>query len=343
MRSNRLKWADIAKGLSIILIVFIHSGEGIYTATGKIAGNYWTNLNGIGYTFMVPVFFLLSGLFSQKSTKEIPERIKSMLSGIVYPYVLWSLIQAGLIIISGAGNTEANWTDIPSILINGWMQYWFLHCLILIILTDLAFRTLKLKASFRFAIVLSIACASMIGLKFPWQLQALSEHILYFEVGVIFAKFWKFEKRPINPYFLAYCGTILLIAFYVNGAKYEQPLRALSAFSGILLCISAATIISKSNNFISTFLATCGRLSLQIYVAHIIIAAALRVILFKIGIETFEIHLIVGFTLSLIGSILIAQIDKRTLNVLFRATHISKSVATNTHVFNHDQISNVRQ
>lgn len=325
MNANRIEWADISKGLAIVLITLIHTGEGIYSQLGILPNQSWSHLNGLGYTFMVPVFFILSGFFAQKSTKKTGARVQNLLTNLVFPYAVWTLIQATLIIVSGAGNNHATWSELPLLLIDGWMQFWFLHCLILIVAIDIILRSLRVSQSIRICGALVITSATMINFEFPWKLQAVAEHIIYFEIGVALSIAQKTIKLPINAYHLAFCGAILLEAFYMSGARYEEPLRPLGALSGVALCFSLAIIISKSSNLLSRFLNKCGHYSLQIYLVHIIIAASVRVLLFKLGIESFGLHLILGFTISLLGSILIGYADERTLNTLFRFPFIKTS------------------
>jgi len=69
---ERIKWADIAKGYGIILVIYGHVADDFISV--------WL------YTFHVPLFFFLSGYFFNSSKKPI-EFIRSKIKGLLLPYI----------------------------------------------------------------------------------------------------------------------------------------------------------------------------------------------------------------------------------------------------------------
>ena len=65
--SPRLDWADYGKGLAILLVVICHTVNGLMRA-GVFRGNPdYQYFDDVCFSFMVPVFFFLSGYFCERS------------------------------------------------------------------------------------------------------------------------------------------------------------------------------------------------------------------------------------------------------------------------------------
>jgi fucose 4-O-acetylase-like acetyltransferase len=94
LRSKRLAWIDYAKGLSIFLVVYHHSFLGLITSGLKV--NTWLiNTNMIVYSFRVPLFFILSGVFIQQGLKKrgLTKYIGYRSRILLYPYLLWVFME----------------------------------------------------------------------------------------------------------------------------------------------------------------------------------------------------------------------------------------------------------
>lgn len=90
--TNRLNWVDLSKGFGIILVVYGHVTRGLDSA--GLSFDLFQDLDNAIYAFHMPLFFILSGYFFIMSTKKgINKYVKSKVSVILYPYLLWSLIQ----------------------------------------------------------------------------------------------------------------------------------------------------------------------------------------------------------------------------------------------------------
>lgn len=80
MGSKRENWVDIAKGIGIILVVMGHA------CCPKIP-------HGIIYSFHMPLFFFLSGLFISKQCKcEFQLYLKKNFRSLLLPYFYFNLI-----------------------------------------------------------------------------------------------------------------------------------------------------------------------------------------------------------------------------------------------------------
>jgi len=67
MTTHRLDWADAAKGLGIILVVYGHVARGLFHAGMYADEASYILIDQIIYSFHMPLFFFLSGLFFMSS------------------------------------------------------------------------------------------------------------------------------------------------------------------------------------------------------------------------------------------------------------------------------------
>lgn len=93
--AGRVEWVDLAKGISILLVVMMHSTLGVEAAAGAVG---WLHpLVEFAKPFRMPAFFLISGLFLAR-TIEAPWRryLDRKIIHFFYFYFLWLSIQFAL-------------------------------------------------------------------------------------------------------------------------------------------------------------------------------------------------------------------------------------------------------
>ncbi|WP_142910595.1 acyltransferase family protein, partial [Klebsiella pneumoniae] len=93
--ANRNEWVDYAKGFGIVLVVYGHISRGLYNS-GIISDTKWFHfIDSLIYSFHMPLFFFLSRLFLMKSlqVRGLPYFIFNKVDTILYPYLIWSVIQ----------------------------------------------------------------------------------------------------------------------------------------------------------------------------------------------------------------------------------------------------------
>lgn len=115
---ERYKWIDLAKGLVMILTVYMHCGLSGVPFVGE-----WVN------AFFMPLFFFVSGILLKPEKYTLLLFIKRRWLTLYRPYILFSIIMLGLSYpFVGGGNPLIH---IQSILSNGWGGYalWFIPVL----------------------------------------------------------------------------------------------------------------------------------------------------------------------------------------------------------------------
>jgi fucose 4-O-acetylase-like acetyltransferase len=136
----RYPWIDVAKGIGIILVVFGHVLRGLIKS-GIASGDVYNYIDSIIYTFHMPLFMLLSGVFVVSSISKYGNKkfLVTKLDVIFYPYVIWMILQGSLeVLLSKYTNGNASLVEVFSI----WLpraQFWYLHSLFIFLLVFTAF------------------------------------------------------------------------------------------------------------------------------------------------------------------------------------------------------------
>ena len=315
---RRIAANDYGRGIGIFLVVLGHAliglGEhGIVTesAPGELAllraAVAWI------YAFHMPVFFFLSGTLIERSVKKpFGEVLSSRLRAIAWPYVVWSLLQESLRELMGISQESVS--DWWRILYRPMMQFWFLYVLFWLSLAYYGLRRLGVP---RIGVLL-VAVVLHAGhhyVRVPedisWMYQELCKYGLYLAAGAVAAE-W-FERRPI-PFvgslpvrLLTVCAGYALIGVCVARDWPVNP--TLLAFVGILATLALASLLATYR--IASFVEQWGLLSLQIYVAHTIVAAATRSLLLRCGVSEPVTQLIAQTAAGIYGPIALYEVCRR--------------------------------
>jgi fucose 4-O-acetylase-like acetyltransferase len=94
--TQRTDWVDYAKGIGIILVVYAHLLSSGYHGGLAINTHFFLLSDSIIYSFHMPLFFFLSGLFARQSymKRGVKTFFLSKIKILGYPYLIWSCIQA---------------------------------------------------------------------------------------------------------------------------------------------------------------------------------------------------------------------------------------------------------
>lgn len=164
----RTEWVDYAKAIGIILVVYGHVARGLFDAGIDVPVHTYQLLDSIIYSFHMPLFFFLSGLFFKSSLTRRGSAglIFNKLDTIIYPYLLWSIAQ-GLteVYLSNYTNGSTSLTQVFSL----WVpraHFWFLYALFLVFITSIILYRLTPSAIKPLIIVVS-ALVYLYGLPLP--------------------------------------------------------------------------------------------------------------------------------------------------------------------------------
>jgi fucose 4-O-acetylase-like acetyltransferase len=288
--NNRVDWIDNAKALGIFLVVYGHVARGLDSANIKF--QCFDFVDQLIYSFHMPLFFLLSGIFFVKNieNKSLSTFLKGKISTILYPYLVWSLIQISIqYFASSVINGDVSITDVLTFFLPR-SQFWFLLVLFFIIVFNtLVFNYLRLHGL--------IICFLICGLIAFYAekdsfIFKLFFHNLFFLVGVFLFHYSRFDKFVEKKSAIIYVLLLLFVScFYTLHLQYSFLLFLITGLLGslslIVLCI---TLFNKTG-----FCSTLGKNSLVIYLLHILVTAFVRILFSKIfHIDNPLFHVITG-------------------------------------------------
>lgn len=306
MTQLRSTWVDYAKGIGILLVVYGHVARGLVSAGIKLPADLYTLVDSVIYTFHMPLFFFLSGLFffDSLARRGRGQLILTKIDTIVYPYLLWSLIQ-GLIEVGMSRYTNGG-TDIKDVLSILWhprAQFWFLYALFMVFVLAIIthFNSTKELAIALFA----TGCALYIyqnELPTSWNMGFVWRNYCFIALGILISRYHHHEEKLASSIFMLsalFIGAEYI--FHIALAKRFDQYGSWSlavALSGIGFISAMSIHLSKSNKF--TWLMHLGRASMAIYLMHTIASSGTRVILQKFGhIHDPWIHLCAGLVIGI--------------------------------------------
>lgn len=290
-RYMMVKWVNIAKGIAIFLVVYGHVIDGL-ADSGYTFASYEVQ-HGIIYSFHMPLFFFLSGLFFDNMLKrELLTVIKSRALSLLYPYFLWGIIQGSIMaILSKFTNSGAGWEKVLLLPVDPFGQFWYLYDLFFMILLYLGlYKLVKNKST-----VLIFAIAAFVATPFMdmWEFSRIFHHFIFLVLGAMFFDFesW-FEVKKIR---------IFIVLIIASLCSFWAGLNLLSFLILGLVGTGITVVLAKivRNN---RFLELLGIKSLSIYLFHILALAGSRIVLTKFwGFENIPILIV---TLTIIGILL---------------------------------------
>jgi fucose 4-O-acetylase-like acetyltransferase len=334
MKSSRLRWIDYARGIAIILVCYRHVFEGSKEA-GIPVGNYpfLEYANIFLYSFRMPLFFIISGLFITRSLHK--NGLKLYAEGrartILYPYFLWGALQLGLQFIF---TRYTNGHPTASSFLNLFYQprecaqFWYLYALFNVsVLYALTKYFLKIAPAYNILIgIIFFYISSLIyqqDIKTGFVFDILHYYI-FFAVGDFLSSYLLNEKN--QQYFES--GKTLLLLLIPFGAgqvyfllqnlhhttskymfvEYYQPfVFLLIALMGCAFVISLTFYLQKKS--VLGWLTELGRHSLYIYVSHVIVFSFVRIVLSRfLGIQNVAVILLSGIISGLVVPLLLYKL-----------------------------------
>jgi fucose 4-O-acetylase-like acetyltransferase len=280
---------DIAKGFGIILVVLGHCLDGLIISGYFPATVLWPRLTlWTIYIFHMPLFFVVSGHLASGKHRPVGSTLARLLSTIVYPYFLWSILEGlTLIYLSRFTNSHLPISSLYKILWIPLIPYWFLYALFICHVGYLAIRKLSHRWQLIVAIAVFVAPLFFMETIGRLQLMIVQETVrgfLYFVLGVISVQ----QVKQLGTWAAATASVlfaVLAVALYqsqvggITGTIAVVPV----AIAGITATLAWSRVLAEQDGpFIrklTTTLAFLGRYSMSIYVMHIFFTAGVRIAL----------------------------------------------------------------
>jgi fucose 4-O-acetylase-like acetyltransferase len=304
LSKERFDWVDYSKAFGIVLVVYGHVARGLVNSDIMVASQIYKYVDSVIYTFHMPLFFFLPGLFLLTSfqAKGPAGLFGSKLDTIVYPYILWSLLQGTMeVALSSITNGDVSLARVLSLFVEPRAQFWFLYALFLIYIVIIPSLFLFRIKSLLLLLMISVFIY-FLGLDSPDSaaLGFISNNFVFFLMG---AAFQQLRLIRFNSGFMLLALASLSIAgqlfFHKSGYNYLDKGGLLLALSVVSL-LAVVSFSSWLTRFGFYFMAYVGSSSMAIYLMHIIAGSGARVILDKfLGVESLTVHLSLGVLLGL--------------------------------------------
>jgi len=348
LNSPRLAWIDYAKGLTIILVVYHHSYLTL-TNAGVHVNSWLINANVLVYSFRMPMFFILSGLFIERGLQKrgVKKYIKYRIRYLLYPYILWTSIQLTTKLFFSQYMISP-WGLKGYLFIfyqpNATAQFWYLitlfnTALLFVILSSL----FNLNPKYQFILGILLYMASPF-LSFNSMIQDTTRFYGYLVFGVLISKFIlskdNFRLYSSVRLFVPLLLLMIFSQYYLFKHQYLYLLEVNvniehSSFNSIIIhfwgmlkfigivIIGCAFVLNSCALFQrlgkATFIRIIGFHSLYIYIMHVIICVGIRILLVNLlHYENAFVILPLQIFCGMVGSVMIYNICKRLhLNFLF--------------------------
>lgn len=325
----RYAWVDNAKAIGITLVVMGHVNRGLHSSGIYISERLFTLLDSIIYTFHMPLFFFLSGLFFVSSIEKNGKKkfLSTKLDTIVYPYIIWSILQGGVeVLLSKYTNSKTDLIEVLSFFIYPRAQFWFLYALSMIFLVAiLVYRKENFNKSLPITIVISFFAyllTNTIGSSF--HVNYITNYMCFFLIGCLCSKISIEKSIP-----LIQSKTVLLATFvtfctiqYIFHVKLQLNYLNIGLMT-FIIAITGIAFISLLSIHLSKMkirsLEIIGKLSMVIYLVHILAGSGSRVILNNFfHIKNWHAHFILGTIAGITLPIIFYTVTKKiNINFLF--------------------------
>lgn len=294
--TNRIAWIDVAKGIGICLVVFGHVERGL-AASNILDRQTWSAGDFYLYTFHMPLFMFIAGLNSPQSRNK-PRFLTRKALSIMYPYVVWSLIQgSAMALLAQYTNGAASWQDVGSILWKPISPFWFLYVLFFF---TIAVRVIKPSMTMLAASLLMLIVSPWIG---QYVLFNMFYFYFYFVGGYMLSGRIGRISTPVAIASLCAFAAWTTLVYRYAPLAYNSPLVLPSAGTGIIVTLWLSQQMSRL-----WVLAYLGAISLAIYVMHILATAGTRIILVKFfHIGSPAVHFTAGIMAGVVGPILVYE------------------------------------
>lgn len=315
----RLDYIDKIKALACVLVVLGHFIMSM-DASNILPYNSFTEwFKETIYTFHVQLFFLCSGLLYVFSIKQGnhykygPFVFKKLIA-LGIPYFTFTTITVLMKMLAGDSVNTQTGGLLYTLFNEPTAPYWYLYVLFFLFLVIPPFQSKK-AVSIVLGVSLILKIIMITGLlsemELPYFVTGIMNYSIWFVLGMALVAF---EYKPDKKFLI--CGAAGLTVFLALSAVwYHFSLTDNKAFAfilGVIAVLSIFTLFSNSNiktDIVTKFLI---KYNLPIYLMHTIFAAGVRIVLVKLGITAWYIHIPAGLIATFIGPAIAAFIMEKT-------------------------------
>ncbi|MEW5808585.1 MAG: acyltransferase [Actinomycetota bacterium] len=320
VRDSRL---DVARGVAILGVVIVHVYRGLYGAGRVDEGTtFWVdNLTGF---WCLSVFAFVGGTFVPRGVRKrgVASYVRDRVPRFAVIYCIWTALQGGIQLLAA---DSANVPVTPLTVLSLWRpigHLWYLPFLILVTVVVVPLKPwLRPRGAWVLgaAFVVSVLFWGYDGGYIGTQGLAL---LVFFVGGMVLgADRVTATLDRFNVVVAAVIGVAVLVASSLlataldaTAPTFDHGGRTVAtvAIGVVIAFISSAALVLAGHGLRSaSLLAFLGRRSLDIYLAHVIIAAGTRIVLTHLGVTALWIFVVAGFLMAVVGSLIAGSLARR--------------------------------
>ncbi|WP_299733795.1 acyltransferase [uncultured Tateyamaria sp.] len=316
----RLEWVDVLRGAAILLVVIGHSWRGLFGADLLDEATFSGLDRGI-YSFHMPLFFMISGLFYMRGLSAAPGVfVTTKLMRLLYPILLWTYVFVLVKLAAGPlANTPATLDDLWVLPIPGRWHFWFLWALLLMQLALYALRPLRTRPERKLPVLglLFLASIWLSELVFmlpdgswPWVGGAMVM-LPYFIAGIALGD--HLNRIPQTGPLPLVAGIALLIGFgLVISVSITGHIPSILFSLGMsLLMVFLCAGSHRLPRPLHALLSRMGRATMAIFLLHTFFSAALREVLLLIGVTDITLHMVLSVAIGVAGPLIVFALAQR--------------------------------
>ncbi|WP_298237234.1 acyltransferase family protein [uncultured Algibacter sp.] len=310
--NDRYEWVDQARGLGIFLVIYGHN---------------YPFLESYIYSFHMPLFFFIAGMFHPKNITKysIVKRAKS----ILIPYFIWSLLLYIFWLFLGrhfGNSTNYNLDPLQGFIgvfyAQGDVQFmdwgipmWFLPCIFLTFLLFSFVNKIRFDMLKGFVLIILVTLGLVYPVffefKLPWSIDVACVSLIFYSAGS-FLKNRLIELRSAKKLFLlTVCCLLLSVSMSMVNSKIDMyrsqygniALFILNGFMGTLFVL----FLFKWVKF-PKIVAFLGRNTIPLLALQFRSLTIIKLILIVIGINTFTFSEPIKLILAFVQVLLIIPV-----------------------------------
>nr|WP_295890199.1 acyltransferase family protein [uncultured Devosia sp.] len=321
---RRLEWVDMAKGLSIFLVVMMYAASSVGEDTGGVGALHWAI--AFATPFRMPEFFLISGLFlSQVIDRPWRAFADRRIVHYLYFYVLWALIhiifKVGLLATDPVGALE----QIAWAVVQPYGVLWFIYMLAVVGAVTKLLHDLHVP---KWAVFGVAAVLQMLSIHTgSYLIDQFAHYFVFFYAGYVLAPAvfrlagWAADHAALALLGLA-IWAILDAALVFSPGFTMHPIHPVMGYAGLpgvhlllalagtsALCVIAALLTRLP--FLN-WLRWMGSKSLIIYVVFVLPMGISRTLLIKLGVDEPTVLSLSIMAISIISPLILYWLVLRT-------------------------------
>lgn len=321
---SRELWVDYAKAIGILLVVYGHVARGMYSAGLQYDSKVHFAVDSVIYSFHMPLFFFLSGLFFLAALQRRGVRgiVLDKAKTLIYPLVVWSLLQGGVeVLLSNYTNNNTSIGQVLSFLWAPRAQFWFLHALFFVsVIAAATYSACNKKYQLLLFLIFCLVYLFRHSVTEVRVVDAVLRNLVFFSFGILFYEHKKLIEENLSRFVLVSVPGFFCLQFFFHfGMESDylvlhEPASLMLALVSILFV--ACFSISLSRRKIS-LLAKIGESSLDIFLIHVLVASGVRIVLQRIlAIENVPIHLILGVGAGVVVPLVVKRLAPTVVSAL---------------------------